>query len=120
MKEPLTIHGSGKSKRDFTYVEDLARALDLIIHASSSKVESQVFNMGSGKSYSIKEIADLVIKIMKYTNRKKRIKFTSYALNIGDRPGQVFRHTADASKIAKTLGWKPKTDFKTGLRKTIN
>ena len=41
-------------------------------------------------------------------------------MNIGDRPGQVFRHTADTSRIRKALNWKPNTSFKEGLRKTID
>ena len=40
-------------------------------------------------------------------------------MNIGDRPGQVFRHTADTSKIRRILGWKPKISFESGLDKTI-
>jgi len=119
-KESLTIHGSGNSKRDFTYVEDLARAIDLIIHAPDSKVRGEVFNVGSGKDHSVKEIADLIIRLMDNTDGKQKTEFRHSVMNIGDRPGQVFRHTADASKIKKILNWKPKVDFKEGLAKTVD
>jgi len=115
--ESLTIHGSGKSSRDFTYVEDLARAVDLVIHAPDKKVDGEVFNVGAEKSHSVKEIADIITKIME--GEKGNFKYSPSVLNIGDRPGQVFRHTADASKIKKILGWSPKVNFKEGLERTI-
>ena len=115
--EPLTIHGSGKSSRDFTYVEDLANAIDIVMHASDKKVNGEVFNVGSEKSYSIKEIAEVIVKIM--SSGKGDFKYSPSMMNIGDRPGQVFRHTADTSKIRKVLGWKPKVDFEEGLEKVV-
>lgn len=118
--ESLTIHGSGNSKRDFTYVDDLARAIDLIIHAPDSKVKGEVFNVGSGIAWSVKEIADLIIKLMEINGKKHNIKYSSSMLNIGDRPGQVYLHRADNGKIKKILGWQPKIEFKEGLEKTIN
>ena len=116
--EPLTVHGTGNSSRDFTYVFDLARALDLVIHAPDHKVSGEVFNVGVSQSYSTKGIADMVIKSMK-SWKGGGIVYSSYALNIGDRPGQVFRHTADTRKIQRALGWKPTIRLVEGLQKTI-
>ena len=116
--EPFTIHGSGKSSRDFTYVEDLAMAVDLVMHAPAKKVDGEVFNVGSEKSHSVKEIADIIMKIM--SSGKGKLKYRSSVMNIGDRPGQVFRHTADTSKIRKILGWKPMVHLEDGLKKTID
>ncbi len=118
--EPLTIHGSGNSRRDFTYVSDLVRAIDLIIHAPDKKVKGEVFNVGSGQAWSVNEIADLIIKLMKINGREDSKKYSSSMLNIGERPGQVYLHRADNSKIKKILGWQPKMEFKEGLKKTIN
>ncbi len=118
LNEPLTIHGSGKSSRDFTYVEDLIRALDAVVTAPDKKVLGQVFNVGSGKSYSIRQIANLIIKVI--NNRSRHIRYSQSSMNIGDRPGQVFRHTADNRKIGKILGWHPRVDFKEGLIRTID
>lgn len=118
--EPLSIHGTGDSKRDFTYVEDLARAIDLVIHAPLKKVAGEVFNVGSGKDISVNEIANTILKLMKGVDGNSLKKHNPYALNVGDRPGQVFRHTADTSKIRKVLGWQPKVDFKDGIKKTID
>lgn len=118
LNEPLTIHGTGDSSRDFTYVEDLVRAIDLVIHASAKKVNGEIFNVGSEKSYSVNTIARLIMRMMNHRDGRK-MKHNAYALNIGDRPGQVFRHTADATKIRKTLGWKPKVSFVEGLERTV-
>ncbi len=118
LHEPLTIHGTGNSSRDFTYVEDLIRALDLIVTAPNKKVVGQVFNVGSDKTYSVRKIADTIINIV--NNHSKRINYSESSMNIGDRPGQVFRHTSDSSKIRRTLGWKPRVSFQDGLTRTID
>mgnify|MGYP001578594887 CR=1 FL=1 len=120
LNEPLTIHGSGNSKRDFTHVEDLARAIDLVLHAPAKKVLGEVFNVGFGKDHSINEIAGLIIKLMNNIDKKHKIEYRHSVMNIGDRPGQVFRHTAGIKKIEKVLGWKPKISFKDGLSMTID
>ncbi len=116
LKESLTIHGSGESRRDFTYVNDLAYAIDLVMHAPREKVEREIFNVGIGKDYSVNEIAQMIIASM---TAEYNIQHTLYTLNIGDRPGQVFRHTANAKKIQKVLGWEPQKTFKDGLNDTI-
>ncbi len=118
LNEPMTIHGEGTSSRDFTYVEDLARAIDLVIHAPLKKVAGEVFNVGADKSYSVNEIASLIIKKMD-KSKEQKMKHTEFALNVGDRPGQVFRHTADSSKIRRVLGWKPRVSMEEGLTRTI-
>ncbi len=121
LNEPLTIHGSGTSRRDFTYVEDLIKAVDLVLHAPAKKVVGQVFNVGSGMDISVKEIAGLITDTMNHRDQKSsRVRYSVSPLNIGDRPGQVFRHTADINKITKTLHWKPSTLFKDGLAQVID
>ncbi len=127
--EPLTIHGAGTSMRDFTYVDDLARAIDLVIHAPTKKVVGEVFNVGNGKSLSVNQIANLIFSSMKqYAPTTKEAKksprtvnmlFSPSVMSIGDRPGQVFRHTASYAKIKKLLGWEPRVKFEDGLKKTI-
>ena len=111
LNEKLRIHGDGKSARDFIFVEDNCEAIDLALHAPEEKVVGEVFNVGSGKHRSILSIAQDIVDIMCPDKR--------CLLHVGDRPGQVMRHTADTSKIRKTLGWTPKIDWKEGLKKTI-
>lgn len=109
--EPLTVHGDGRFSRDFMYVEDVARAIDKIIHAPLSKFIGHVFNAGYGKAISVLAIAKLIAQEMKLP--KEQIKF------IGDRPGQVSSFACDYRKMKRMFNWSPKTDFVKGLKKTI-
>jgi dTDP-glucose 4,6-dehydratase len=112
LNEKLRVHGDGKSSRDFIYVQDNCEALDLVLHAPAEKVVGEVFNVGSGQDRSILSIARDIVDLMRSDNGSP--------IHIGDRPGQVMRHTADTAKIREVLGWKPKTDWTEGLEKTID
>jgi dTDP-glucose 4,6-dehydratase len=112
LDEPLTVHGDGKAERDWIFVEDHCRALDLIIHCDLDKVKGQVINIGTGTSISIHNIASMIAKKMN--------KSESLITNISDRPGQVFRHTASAHKAQELLGWAPSISFEEGLSQTID
>ena len=111
LNEPLTVHGDGKSMRDWLFVQDMCAALDLVMHSDISIVKGEVFNIGTGRSEDILTLAEMILKEM----RKPR----TFIKHIGDRPGQVFRHTASTEKALNLLGWKPKTDLESGLAKTI-
>lgn len=120
LNEPMTVHGTGNSARDFNHVEDIAHAIDLILHAPAEKVDGETFNIATGKDWTVNQIADAVAKAMHKKHQAGSITYAPSMLNIGDRPGQVYRHTGDASKLARVLGWKPQHDFKTGLQETID
>jgi len=111
LDEPITVHGDGKAERDWIYVEDHCRALDMIIHCDIEKVQGHVVNIGTGTSISILDIATMIAKVM--NKPESLISF------ISDRPGQVFRHTANAVKAREILGWEPTVSFEEGLHKTI-
>jgi dTDP-glucose 4,6-dehydratase len=112
LKEALRVHGQGTSARDFVHVEDNCAAIDLVLHAPEEKVVGEVFNVGSGQHRSILSIAEDIMEMMCPEEN-------NCVINVGDRPGQVMRHTADTSKIESILGWKPKTEWRAGLQKTI-
>lgn len=109
LNEPVRIHGDGTAARDFIYVDDTCCAIDLILHAEKEAVIGNVFNVGSSVDRTIKSVAeDVLAKMGKGTY--------SY---VGERPGQVSRHTADTTKIKERLGWEPKVTWDVGLEKTI-
>jgi dTDP-glucose 4,6-dehydratase len=110
LNEPLTVHGDGKASRDWLFVEDLCKAIDLILHCDINKVKGEVFNIGTGRSTDIQTIAEYVVDIMG--------KPRSLITGVSDRPGQVFRHTSSSEKITKLLGWKPTMTLEEGLVKT--
>jgi dTDP-glucose 4,6-dehydratase len=109
--EPLTVHGTGLSARDFLFVDDTCRAIDMLLSAPAELVEGEVFNVASGEHRSIQSIAYDVVDLMGY--RRDRIQL------IGERPGQVIRHTGDWSKINKVLNWSPQVSWKEGLERTV-
>jgi dTDP-glucose 4,6-dehydratase len=111
LDEPLTVHGDGGARRDWLHVDDTCRALDLLLHCERKEVVGKVFNLGSGRDRSVLEIARAIVRRMGVPER--RIAY------IGDRPGQVFRHTADIATAERLLGWTPRRSFDDGLDDTI-
>ncbi len=112
LDEPLRVHGDGSAMRDWTFVEDTCTALDRIIHADLRSVAGEAINIGTGCSISILDIAWTIVR--KIGKSEELITF------VGDRPGQVFRHTADWSKAERLLGWRPSVSFDEGLDRTIS
>lgn len=93
--EPLTIVGDGSQKRDFVYVRDVARANYLASIMPLKGHNGEVFNVGSGKNYSIQEIADLISPEQKYLPK---------------REGEMDTTLANIDKIRSVIGWKPEVD----------
>jgi dTDP-glucose 4,6-dehydratase len=111
LHEAITVHGDGSAARDWLFVADHCEALDRVLHADREDVVGEVINVGTERHISVLEIARAVREAMNPTNG--RIEF------VDDRPGQVFRHTCDASKAKRLLGWQPCTTFEQGLERTI-
>ena len=108
--EPLSVHGDGSAARDFTFVHDLCRAIDAVMHAPKQDVVGEVFNVASGVDLNILSIADDITRLM--AARDAAIQRTT------DRPGQVIRHTGDCEKLEdgyrlvreRNLGVRPRQD----------
>ena len=111
LDEPLHVHGDGSAMRDWLFVNDTCAFLDLAMHCDLKKVVGQVINAGTGRSLSVLEIARKIAR--KMGKSEDRIQYVS------NRPGQVFRHTADPAKAERLLGWKSATSFDAGLDQTI-
>lgn len=109
---PLTVHGDGLSRRDWVYVTDTCRAIDLALHhADFSAIKNQIINIGSGAPVSIIDIAVMIVK--KLGGDERSVTF------IGDRPGQVACHNAGIDKAGSLLGWTPTVSFESGIVQTI-
>lgn len=106
---PPVIFGDGLQTRDYTYIEDAARAFDLILN-HESKLEP--INIGSGKELSIIDLANSIIDLC---GKKGKIK----TVHVEPRIGEVKKLIADTTKAKKILGWEPKYDLKEGLRAFI-
>jgi dTDP-glucose 4,6-dehydratase len=93
------------------HVEDHCEALDRILHLNIEGLAGEVINLGSGRSVDIMTIAEIICDKMSVPRSK--------IVSIGDRPGQVFRHTSSTEKAWRLLQWKANTDLETGLDRTI-
>lgn len=96
--KPLTVVGDGSQTRDFTYVSDVVAAL---LAAARSSVTGEIFNVGSGGSYSVNHLVELL---------------DCPAVSIPKRPGEPDQTFADISKIESKLGWKPQIGFEQGVK----
>ena len=115
--KPLPIYGKGENVRDWLYVEDHARAIDLIFHKGKN---GETYNIGGHNEWSN---IDLVKELCRQMDEKlQREKGTSEKLitYIKDRAGHDMRYAIDASKLKMELGWEPSLQFKEGISKTID
>ncbi|NIP42894.1 MAG: dTDP-glucose 4,6-dehydratase [candidate division Zixibacteria bacterium] len=112
--EPLPVYGDGENVRDWLYVEDHCKAIDLVFHHGQS---GKTYNIGGDKEIKNIDLVRMICKIVDdltgEDGHEKLIKF------VEDRPGHDWRYAMDYSLIKKELGWKPEHDFEQGLRKTV-
>jgi dTDP-glucose 4,6-dehydratase len=114
---PLPIYGDGKYTRDWLFVEDHARAIDVIFHKGTI---GETYNIGGFNEWQNIDLVKLLCEIM--DNKLDRPEGSSEKLItfVKDRPGHDLRYAIDASKIEKELGWRPSVTFEEGLEKTVD
>lgn len=115
--KPLPVYGKGENVRDWLWVEDHARAIDLIFH--QGKV-GESYNVGGHNEWKNIDLVKFLCRIM--DRKLNRTEGTSEKLitYVTDRAGHDLRYAIDASKIEKELGWKPTIQFEEGLEKTVD
>lgn len=106
--EKLPVYGTGKNIRDWLYVEDHCKAIDLIIH--NGRV-GEVYNVGGHNEKTNIEIVKIICKELG--------KPESLITHVADRKGHDMRYAIDPTKIHNELGWLPETKFEDGIKKTI-
>jgi dTDP-glucose 4,6-dehydratase len=116
-KKPLPVYGDGLYTRDWLYVKDHARAIDLVYHKGT---EGETYNIGGFNEWKNIDLVKLLCKQM--DEKLGNIPGTSEGLitYIKDRPGHDRRYAIDATKIKSELGWKPSVTFEEGLSQTID
>ena len=106
--KPLPVYGEGLNVRDWLYVEDHCKAIDLIIHKGRV---GEVYNVGGHNEKQNIEIVKIICKELG--------KPESLITHVGDRKGHDMRYAIDPTKIHNELGWLPETKFEDGIKKTI-
>ena len=125
--KPLPVYGEGKNVRDWLYVEDHAKAIDLVLQRGAA---GEVYNIGGLNEEEniriVKLIIDTIARMMKDEPDYRRVLKTdlsriNYGLitHVQDRLGHDLRYAIDPTKIAAELGWYPETPFEIGIEKTI-
>ncbi len=112
--EPITVHGDGKQTRCFTYIDDTVAGTLLAGEASGAVGEA--FNIGSTRETSILDVAKTIKRL---TRSKSSIEFVPYASYYGEGFEDTRRRVPSVDKAKRLLGFSPKVDLDTGLKKTI-
>lgn len=123
----LPVYGKGENVRDWLYVEDHAKGIDMVLHKGRL---GEVYNIGGFNEESNINIVKLVISLIAQAMNDEPkyqalLKCNLSDINdnlieyVADRPGHDMRYAMDPTKIATELGWYPETTFKEGIKKTI-
>ena len=107
--KPLTIYGDGKSVRDYLFVLDHCRAIDLILHSGKA---GETYCVGGGEEKNGIEIADTILEMTGKPDSLKQF--------VTDRPGHDRRYAVDYSKLERELGYKPSVTFAEGIQRTVD
>ncbi|HWR83502.1 MAG TPA: GDP-mannose 4,6-dehydratase, partial [Candidatus Deferrimicrobium sp.] len=111
---PLPVYGDGRHIRDWLYVEDHCRALDLVFHRGET---GGTYAIGGSNEIAnidlVKTICRIMDEMLGGASRDRLITL------VKDRPGHDRRYAIDASRIRRELGWQPTYTFEKGLRRTI-
>ena len=116
-KKALPVYGDGLFTRDWLYVVDHARAIDLIYHEGK---QGDTYNIGGFNEWKNIDLVKLLCKVMDEKLGREQGSAEKLITYVKDRPGHDKRYAIDAGKINKELGWKPSLQFEEGLRKTVD
>ena len=108
-KDDLEVWGDGSEIRDFLHVDDLVGFIKKVI--SKQKTQYEIYNCGSGKAITIKQLCNLIVKISK---KPLKINFNK------NKPTIAFDMFLNCTKAKKELGWEPKIQIESGIKKTIS
>jgi dTDP-glucose 4,6-dehydratase len=113
----LPVYGAGLNVRDWLWVEDHARAIDVIFH--NGKI-GETYNIGGNNEWTNIDLIKLLCAQMDEKLGRSAGESEKLITYVKDRSGHDFRYAIDASKLANELGWKPSLQFEEGLSKTID
>lgn len=114
--KPLPVYGKGLNVRDWLFVEDHARAIDLVVRQGHP---GETYCVGGRNEWTNIDIVHQLCKTMDQLRPDPAGPYTRLITYVADRPGHDLRYAIDASRMEKDLGWKPVETFETGLLKTV-
>ena len=115
-RKPLPVYGKGENVRDWLYVEDHARAIDLIFHEGRV---GETYNIGGFNEWKNIDIIRLLIRTTDRLLGRPEGEDMDLITFVTDRAGHDLRYAIDSTKLQKELGWEPSLQFEEGIEKTV-
>ncbi|MBR5082386.1 MAG: dTDP-glucose 4,6-dehydratase [Bacteroidales bacterium] len=115
-RKPLPVYGKGENVRDWLYVEDHARAIDLIFH--EGKV-AETYNIGGFNEWKNIDLIKVLINTVDRLLGRPEGADMDLITYVTDRAGHDLRYAIDSTKLQKELGWEPSLQFEEGIEKTV-
>ena len=115
-RKPLPVYGEGLNVRDWLYVEDHARAIDLIFHEGKT---ADTYNIGGFNEWKNIDIIHVLIKTVDRLLGRKEGEDLDLITHVTDRKGHDMRYAIDSRKLQRELGWEPSLQFEEGIEKTV-
>lgn len=116
-KRPLPVYGKGENIRDWLYVEDHAKAIDIIFDKG---VVGEIYNIGGNNEWRNIDLINLMCHIVDQRLGREEGESNKLITYVKDRPGHDLRYAIDASKVISDTGWRPEITFEVGVEKTID
>ena len=113
----VPVYGKGANVRDWLFVEDHARAIDVIFHKGKN---GNTYNIGGNNEWKNIDLIKLLCKIMDEKLGRKKGESARLIMFVKDRAGHDMRYSIDSSKLQRELKWKPSLKFEEGLAKTVD
>lgn len=114
--KPLPVYGSGENVRDWLYVEDHCRAIDLIYHKGK---DGESYNIGGFNEWRNIDLIKLLIALVDKALGRNEGQSLNLITYVTDRQGHDLRYAIDSSRLKNELGWEPSLRFEEGLEKTV-
>lgn len=115
-RKPLPVYGKGENVRDWLYVEDHARAIDLIFHRGKI---AETYNIGGFNEWKNIDLIKVIIKTVDRLLGNEEGQSLDLITYVTDRAGHDLRYAIDSTKLQKELGWEPSLQFEEGIEKTV-
>jgi len=114
--KPLPVYGDGLNVRDWIYVDDNCKGIDMVLH--KGKI-GEIYNISSGNEWRNIDLVNLVCEILAEVTEKPVSNYKKLITFVKDRPGHDKRYALSIEKIKRELGWNPTEDFKEAMKKTV-
>jgi dTDP-glucose 4,6-dehydratase len=114
--KPLPVYGKGENVRDWLYVNDHARAIDLIFHKGK---QGETYNIGGFNEWKNIDLIKVIIKTVDRLIGREEGTSDKLITYVTDRAGHDLRYAIDSTKLKYELGWQPSLQFEEGIEKTV-